>query len=238
MQPPAVEMLPAVMLQSSTKASRCTSERRLFLYAGTGRLAMDILNWLRRENRPLYDSTNYRSIEISPSLASVQLDRLHADEGHREHFKASLRSFVPCCNPQFMCSNDLYTERCAQPCLWWWHDALCACCKPGTTSCHVQAEHEVQMWPRDGMLAELTLGAGRCVQLCMHCCSTGCLSSPGGAGGAQVHEGDATQPGAWGAPSHGPCFIVMMEVLDNCPHDKVQPLLSHLAHSADPYAMP
>lgn len=37
----------------------------------------------------------------------------------------------------------------------------------------------------------------------------------------QVHVGDAKLPGTWGRASQSPCFIIMMEVLDNCPHDKV-----------------
>lgn len=37
----------------------------------------------------------------------------------------------------------------------------------------------------------------------------------------QVTEADAAQPLSWGAPSDQHCFIILMEVLDNCPHDKV-----------------
>ncbi|KAK9785257.1 hypothetical protein WJX73_004359 [Symbiochloris irregularis] len=90
---------------------------------GTGRLALDILNWLRREAQPLYATATYRSIELSPGLASVQQTKLHGDNYHRQHF--------------------------------------------------------------------------------------------------QVHRGDAMLPGSWGPASSSPCFIIMMEVLDNCPHDKV-----------------
>lgn len=43
---------------------------------GTGTNALNILNWLRREERKLYDRTEYTIIEISERLAKRQAERV------------------------------------------------------------------------------------------------------------------------------------------------------------------
>lgn len=45
---------------------------------GTGTNAMNVLNWLRREQPELYDRTEYTIVEISEQLAEQQRERVGA----------------------------------------------------------------------------------------------------------------------------------------------------------------
>lgn len=44
---------------------------------GNGTLALNILDYLRDEYPEVYERTQYKVIEISPNLASIQRERLH-----------------------------------------------------------------------------------------------------------------------------------------------------------------
>lgn len=43
---------------------------------GTGTNALNVLDWLRREEPKLYEGTEYTIIEISPRLAELQTERV------------------------------------------------------------------------------------------------------------------------------------------------------------------
>lgn len=43
---------------------------------GTGTNALNVLDWLRREEPKLYERTEYTIVEISPRLAELQTERV------------------------------------------------------------------------------------------------------------------------------------------------------------------
>ena len=54
---------------------------------GTGTLAKDILSWLREHRPSLHDTCTYSCIEISPTLAALQHQRVAEEAGHGERFR-------------------------------------------------------------------------------------------------------------------------------------------------------
>lgn len=62
-----------------TSTGRHGGGEGLVLYeagGGTGTNALNVLDWLRREERKLYERTEYTIVEISPRLAELQTERV------------------------------------------------------------------------------------------------------------------------------------------------------------------
>ena len=65
----------------SRSAAASTPAQPLVLYeagGGTGTNAMNVLNWLRREEPRIYERTEYTIVEISERLAELQRERVCA----------------------------------------------------------------------------------------------------------------------------------------------------------------
>lgn len=69
--------------------------------AGNGTLALDILNYLRKEYPEVYDRTRYNIIEISGSLVKLQREKLLQEHPcvrvvHKSVFHWKTREPAPC----------------------------------------------------------------------------------------------------------------------------------------------
>jgi SAM-dependent MidA family methyltransferase len=69
--------------------------------AGNGTLAMDILNYIRKEHSEVYDRTQYNIIEISENMVKLQKNQLcpaHpcVNVAHKSIFHWDVREPAPC----------------------------------------------------------------------------------------------------------------------------------------------
>lgn len=78
-RPPQHGRSPGVTGRGSGEGSSDAGRESLILYeagGGTGTNALNVLDWLRREEPKLYERTEYTIVEISPRLAELQTERV------------------------------------------------------------------------------------------------------------------------------------------------------------------
>lgn len=82
---------PSFASNSWSFASSMENNLRIYeIGGGTGTLALDVLSWLRHHHPRAYSQCHYTSLEISPSLAQLQKNRLRAAGHDEQRFRVQL----------------------------------------------------------------------------------------------------------------------------------------------------